>query len=173
MNRIKRVYLGLPKSLVDAVLWVSREFRTHPLSHEPGGSDVVVEYHSGRALGYDWIKYPSRYIAKIFSKDISNEYEEFEEFGEEEQLSIIKMKIARIFARQYESEEYEKVAFELVWDSETSNVLPWTLLEEYDYKNMLELEASSTSEIFDEVLTLEETVEFMTLKYKEKPTVAS
>jgi hypothetical protein len=61
MDRIKRVSLGLPKSLVNDVLWVAREYRTNPLSHEPGGSDVVVEYHNDEVLGYDWIKFPSKY----------------------------------------------------------------------------------------------------------------
>lgn len=132
---VKRVYLGLPEKFKEIVLWVARSYRTNALSHEPGGSDVVVEYHSERVLGYDWVKYPSKYIEKIFIKDIANEYSKFEEYEKEEQLSIVKKEIARIFARKYESEEYERVAFEKVWDSKTGNQLPWEKLKKFDRKD--------------------------------------
>ena len=63
---LSRVYIGLPRHLDDIVLWVDRQYRTNFLSHIPGGYDVVVEYHDGRALGYDWIKYPWAYIRTFF-----------------------------------------------------------------------------------------------------------
>ncbi len=62
----ERVYIGLPLRLAHVVLWVDRTYRTNPLSHIPGGYDVVVEYHDGRALGYDWIKMPWAYIRTFF-----------------------------------------------------------------------------------------------------------
>ena len=134
MNRVKRVNLGLPKSLVNEVLWVGREYRTNPLSHEPGGSDVVVEYHNDDVLGYDWIKFPSKYISKIWSKGISEVHEDYEEWEEEEQMKIIKKEIKRIYARKYDKENFETVPFKEIWNSEISDEIPWKLLEHYDNK---------------------------------------
>ena len=135
MDRIKRVYLGLPKRLVDAVLWVAREYRTNPLSHEPGGSDVVVEYHNNSVFGYDWIKFPSRYVSRIWTKGISEIHDDYEDWEEEEQMEEIKKEIRRIYARKYKKENFEIVPFKEIWNSETSDELPWKLLEEYDNKD--------------------------------------
>jgi cold shock CspA family protein len=65
-DRIKYVYLGLPEHLTHIVLWVDPKYRKNRLSFIPGGSDVVVEYHNGQALGYNRIKMPSRYIRTFF-----------------------------------------------------------------------------------------------------------
>jgi len=134
MDRIKRVYLGLPKNLADAVLWVAREYRTNPLSYKPGGSDVVVEYHNDNVYGYDWIKFPSKYVSKIWTKGISEIHDDYEYWEEEEQIEEIKKEIKRIYARKYKKENFEIVPFKEIWNSETSDDLPWKLLEEYDHK---------------------------------------
>lgn len=136
-KKVKRVYKGLPESYVGEVLWVAREFRTNPLSHVPGGSDVVVEYHEGEILGYDWIKYPSRYIRKIFNDSVSNLYSDFEERDTQFQLSVVKEKISKIFARTYDNREFEKVPFENIWDSTTATELPWVKLKRFDRRRGL------------------------------------
>lgn len=145
MKEIKRIYLGLPDSLKEEVLWVGREYRTNPLSHEPGGSDVVVEYHRDGVLGYDWIKMPSSYISKIWTINISKVHDNYEEYSEDEQLLIIKENIKRIFARKYKKENIESESFKEVWNSETSKKLPWKLLEEFDYPSIFN-EAKSVLE---------------------------
>ena len=40
-----------------SILYVSDEFRTNPMSLNPGGSNVVVEYHSGDKFGYSRVKF--------------------------------------------------------------------------------------------------------------------
>ena len=132
MGRIKRVSLGLPKSLVNEVLWVARKYRTNSLSHEPGGSDVVVEYHSNEVLGYDWIKFPSKYVSRIWNKGISEIHDNYENWEEEEQIELIKKKIKRIYARRFEKENIEVVPFKEIWNSKTSDEIPWKILEDYD-----------------------------------------
>lgn len=104
------------KSLSRAyVLWVAREYRTNPLSHEEGGSDVVVEYHSDEVFGYDWIKFPSKYVSAIFYKRIDVDKEDFEVYDEDEQLTTIKDEIKSIYARKWSSmEDHDKVPFEEV-----------------------------------------------------------
>lgn len=97
-EEIEHVYIGLPEHLVNCVFWVKREARTNILSHEPGGSDVVIEYYNGHARGYDWIKKPSVYIGTFFSGEI---------------LSV--------YARTYNDEEYSTAVFEEVWNAETSS----------------------------------------------------
>jgi hypothetical protein len=132
MDKIKNVYLGLPKSLAEAVLWVSREYRKNPLSHEPGGSDVIVEYHSDTVLGYDWIKFPSKYVDKIWTSGMIEEYDDYQEWDEESQMEEIKNVIKRIYARKYKKENFETVPFKEIWNSETSKEMPWKTLEDYD-----------------------------------------
>lgn len=129
---IKKVYLGLPEGFELIVLWVSEEYLTNQLSHELGGSDVVIEYHSGNIVGYDRVKFPSRYIAKIFQIGMSKEYENFEKLEYDEELTIIKGEVARIFARKYNSDDYDKVPFEEIWNYKTAKNLPWEGLEKFD-----------------------------------------
>ena len=131
----KHVYVGLPKHLIEAVLWVARKYRTNPLSHIPGGSDVVVEYHDGRVFGYDWIKMPSAYIRKFFHGIIEYASDDFENLDEKSQLRITKNKISRFFARKYKDEnDYDNAAFVEVWNSETSNEMPWDALRRFESK---------------------------------------
>lgn len=132
-SSIKNVYVGLPDHLVDRILWVARKFRTNPLSYDPGGSDVIVEYHLGNALGYDWIKYPSLYISSIFDQAIIKEYKNFEDLEETDQLGIVKSKFNRIYARKYKDEdEFLIVPFEEIWNSLTATSLPWKVLQRFD-----------------------------------------
>lgn len=131
----ERVYIGLPEHLVHLVLWVKRKYRTNPLSHIPGGSDVVVEYHNEQALGYDWIKKPSVYIRTFFAGIIEYGSDEFKRLDKKIQLEIAKDKIARFYTRKYNDEdEYSTVAFVEVWNSETANEMPWESLERFDRK---------------------------------------
>ena len=90
MDEIKKIYLGLPQDMRTRVFWVGRKFRTNLLSHQPGGGDIIVEYHSGKIFGYDWIKYPSRYVLNIFNRHFKKNNENFETFKENIQLGIIK-----------------------------------------------------------------------------------
>lgn len=74
-TKIKRIYLGIPEKLIDQILWVSRNYRTNHLSHIGGGGDIIVEYHKkNKVLGYDLIKYPSRYIYKIFIRELHPQF---------------------------------------------------------------------------------------------------
>jgi len=131
----ERVYIGLPQHLADHVLWVNREYRTNALSHIPGGSDVVVEYHDGQALGYDWIKYTSIYIRTFFSGIIEYGADEFKRLDKQRQLEIVKDKITKFYTRKYKNEdEYSSVAFVEVWNSETSTEMPWESLEKFERK---------------------------------------
>lgn len=182
----ERVYIGLPLYLADIILWVDRQYRTNPLSYIPGGYDVVVEYHDGRALGYDWIKKPWAYIRTFFAgiiEDGSDESDpdyppnptpdplpnptpdpppnptpdlpkfdcneshsrslgtgrtsdpkkgDFNKLDEKSQLEITKNKIARFYTRKYsDDEEYLTAAFVEVWNSETSNEMPWKSLQAF------------------------------------------
>lgn len=127
----KRVYIGLPEHITHRVLWVGSEYRTNHLSRIPGGSDVVVEYHDGQVSGYDWIKRPSNYIRTFFAGIV--------EYGldEKSQIQIVKLKIATVFARKYKNEdEYSTSAFVEVWNSETSNEVPWKSLERFEGKQL-------------------------------------
>jgi hypothetical protein len=104
------------------------------LSHEPGGSDVIVEYHNSNVFGYDWIKFPSRYVSAIWNKGISEIHDDYEDWEEEEKIEEIKKELKSIYARKYKKENFETVPFKEIWNSLTSNELPWKLLEEYDNK---------------------------------------
>lgn len=91
---IVRVYIGLPPELRGRVYWVERERRKNPLSHQPGGSDVVVEYGDGRVFGYDWVKSTAPYV-RTFVEDLHT--------------------VVRVFARRYEEDGGDGEGFEQVW----------------------------------------------------------
>ncbi len=132
-REIKQIYTGLPKHLANHVFWPSRSYRTNHLSHIRGGSDVVVEYHEGDVFGYDWIKVPSAYIWTIFCEQITNEYYNFEYLNEKEQIHITKEKIARIFTRKSKNkDDSSTLPFKEIWNSETSQELPWKTLEKIE-----------------------------------------
>ncbi len=62
---------GLPPELMAIVRPCPPESRIHPLSYEPGGSDVVVAYSLGHAILYNWIKNVKWYINAFERKDPS------------------------------------------------------------------------------------------------------
>ena len=129
----KHVYIGLPEHLVEDVLWVAREYRTNPLSHIPGGNDIVVEYHDGRVFGYDWIKNPSAYISTFFAGIVEYASNVFKRLDEQSQIEITKRKIAKVFARKYKDEsEYSTVSFTEVWNSKSSNEMPANALKRFE-----------------------------------------
>jgi hypothetical protein len=133
-DSVKRVYTGLPEILSKKVRWVSREYRTNPLSHDPGGSDVIVEYHKGTVLGYDWIKFPSKYIRKIFNGEISRKNETFESLNSSQQVEIFRVEVRRIYARKYEKDEdFENIPFREIWNHDSPQD-PWSMLEDYDHR---------------------------------------
>ncbi|MBW4532599.1 MAG: hypothetical protein KME09_01550 [Pleurocapsa minor HA4230-MV1] len=60
---------GLPPELQRIVRPCPRRSRTNPLSHQPGGNDVVVAYSLGDAILYDWIKNVNWYISSFERED--------------------------------------------------------------------------------------------------------
>lgn len=144
MNRsIKKVYLGLPSYLVSKVLWVNREFRTNHLSHIHGGADVIVEYHDGSVLGYDWIKMPSKYINSFWYEHFVEIFPDFDQWNENQQLVEIKKKVKSIFARKFSESDYETVPFSEVWNCKNSKNTPWNALESYDFNFKGQKDSSS------------------------------
>ncbi|MFM6452248.1 MAG: hypothetical protein ACKPH7_10615, partial [Planktothrix sp.] len=130
----KQVYIGLPPHLLD-IVWVERKYRTNRLSHIPGGSDVVVEYHDGRALGYDWIKFPDVYIRTFFAGIIEYGLDNFTILDKNKQLQITKNKIARLYERKYKNEDERiNAPFEEVWNSQTSNEMPWDSFKRFKHQ---------------------------------------
>lgn len=47
---------------------VSDEYRTNPLSHEPGGSTVIVFYQDGTSREYDKVKNVKAYTRYMLQK---------------------------------------------------------------------------------------------------------
>lgn len=60
---------GLPSELQKIVRSCPRHSRRNILSHQPGGSDVVVAYSLGDAILYDWIKNVDWYISAFERED--------------------------------------------------------------------------------------------------------
>ncbi len=133
MNRkIKNVYDGLPPHLATKVLWVDDKYRINPLSLIQGGTDVIVEYHSKEVFGYDKIKFPSKYMDKIFHAYFEEQGVNYSFDDIKQGLLVIKTVIKRLFARQYRDEnDYETASFQEVWNSETSTNLPSEALHNF------------------------------------------
>ena len=89
-RNIKNIYCGLREQLRSVILWVSDHFHLHPLSLEPGGFDVVVEYHSGEVFGYDKIKSLWLYVQAILCKRINLTVADLQRLKVDEQLIVVK-----------------------------------------------------------------------------------
>ena len=124
--KIKKVYIGIPKELKSEIFWVSREFRKNELSFKIGGTDVIVEYTNKKVFGYDWVKYPGRYVKKIFDKEFLSQ-------SNMSELEFIKQHISRIFARKYDADKYEIEPFVEVWNNKNYSILPYPLLDKFTY----------------------------------------
>jgi cold shock CspA family protein len=93
---------GLPPELNAIVRLCPRGSRTHPLSHQPGGSDVVVAYSLGDVILYDWIKNVQYYISS------------FEQSNPEFHLQI-----QSIYGRFYQDQSESRIGvFCSIWDCE-------------------------------------------------------
>lgn len=130
MTSIKQIHHGLPLKLQKSVFWVGRTYRTHPLSHKPGGSDVVVEYRDGTVLGYDWIKKPSYYVARIFSRRILKNNQDLRQIADADAISLLREEVQRIYVREILDSEKVSI-FEEVWN-DSRREMPWDLLKPYD-----------------------------------------
>lgn len=125
----QRVYIGLPENFVNRVFWVADIYRPHPLSHELGGYDVVVEYDNEVVRGYDRIKKPSAYIATFFSGEI-----------------------VRVYARKNaDGDKSSTDPFEEVWNIESSKEDPCEALEIFEQQQKQKNRTSllSVSGIFE------------------------
>jgi hypothetical protein len=131
MDKIERIYLGLPADFKKKIFFVGRKFRTNKLSHLPGGVGIVVEYHSGKVLGYDWVKYPISYVNKIFIKYFHKLNKDFEILERTLQLDLIKTEISRLFARFYDENNFETAEYEEVWNSKLDMEMPIEKLKTY------------------------------------------
>jgi len=165
-EEIKKIYLGLPEHFKNVVFWVGRKFRTNILSHQPGGGDIIVEYHNGKILGYDWIKFPSRYVQTIFRKQFFKNEIEFEQYKEYEQLNVIKKEVARLFARIYKEDEFDIIYFEEIWNSENDEKLPWVKLEEFE--NEKEKERNEKAKTKEEKTIIEKVEKLDDVSYDEE-----
>ena len=64
---------GLPKIYADKLFWIEDDQRINNLSRQPGGVTLVIVYNNGKVLGYDKIKYPSKYSEVVVSKEVGEE----------------------------------------------------------------------------------------------------
>lgn len=44
---------------------VGDKYRTNPLSHQPGGTSVIVLYHNGKKMEYTKVKHPYAFIKTV------------------------------------------------------------------------------------------------------------
>jgi hypothetical protein len=122
---IKDIYLGLPNNLKDKVMWVDRDYRTHPWSFEPGGHDIVVEFSTGEVLGYDWIKSPNEYINKIVSERAGFKIVQYKKLNVKDKIHIYKNFVYSIYIRTI---SYDKNGNKIVsdfiekWTSQNDNL---------------------------------------------------
>jgi hypothetical protein len=136
MNELKKIYIGLPSEFKDKVLWIADNYRTNPLSHQPGGNDVIIEYTNGKIYAYDRIKLPSLYINKIVVNYFIKKSLSLNDLDKDEQVRIVKSEVRRLFARNYiDQDDYKTSAFEEIWDNQKSYDLPWESLKEFENRN--------------------------------------
>lgn len=123
--KIKRIYIGVPEELRSKVFWVERGYRVNELSFVLGGSDIIVEYQSGKVYGYDWVKYPGRYLNAVFERDF------FKGVKDEDRLAELRKHVRRIFIRKYDGLTIHSEGFSEVWNESSSRALPFELLDKF------------------------------------------
>lgn len=128
MDRPK-VYKGLPDEFINKIFWPDRDYRTNPLSHIRGGSDLIIEYTNGKIVGYDWIKFPDRYCLVILNSAIKDIFK----LDDNMRIEKIRDSISNIYARKYTEEEYDTKEFELAWENKATTELPWISLLPYSF----------------------------------------
>lgn len=73
------------------IIWVSKRFRTNPLSKIDGGSTVVVLFENGKCFGYDNIKdiesYTINIIDDYITKNNNDHFNTLEEYVKEIYIS--------------------------------------------------------------------------------------
>jgi hypothetical protein len=121
---------GLPQELQNDLFWVGQKYRTNELSLSPGGTNVIVYYQSGDVLGYDRIKYPSRYIDVILSRRVFNDGVKLSEIPSEQAADLIVGEVAAIYALKYEDVENGSHDYKEVWNCD-SDQMPWDGLDDY------------------------------------------
>lgn len=129
-------YNGIPDETFNRLYMVRDEYRINPLSFEPGGSIVVVDYTSKEVLGYDKVKDTFAYI-RIILNDIFISHNKDAEFtklnielsddltAENPIEDIIHRKyINSIFVKsEIENGRYYKDCFHLIWTN-TDKIKP-------------------------------------------------
>jgi hypothetical protein len=131
-SEVERIYIGLPEELKEKVFWVTRPYRTNPLSHIPGGTDIIVEYHNGEVLGYDWIKEPFNYIREIdVVKECCSNGDDPDVISFDFDLELFKSKVSGIFIRKFKTENHKSVNFEKVWNSKTTTDSPLNAIDNF------------------------------------------
>ncbi len=136
--RDEKYYAGLPEDLINSVFWVGREFRRNPLSHQPGGCNLIIEYQDGRILEYDWIKQPSYYINKAIYNQINHQLGDYQLSNHkflsvEDIMEISREYFKRIFVKQYTYDGLSSLPFEEAWNSHVSNTTPEFALSRFNY----------------------------------------
>tara|TARA_R110000850_G_scaffold277021_2_gene421436 strand:- start:1147 stop:1662 length:516 start_codon:yes stop_codon:yes gene_type:complete len=123
-KKVHRVFVGVPEELINSIFWVEREYRINPLSYSIGGTYIVVEFRNSRVLGYDWVKYPAKYLEKVLAKEV------FEQSGQKGPIDIhhLKSLVSRIYAGVISDENSERKLHE-IWASENSENLPFKKVE--------------------------------------------
>lgn len=128
MNKkvVDRIYIGLPEELIPQVFWVDRSYRTNLLSHEPGGSDIIIKFQTSEVYGYDWVKFPYQYIQSIFENSSKIPKVEFETFEAYEQLNCLRSLFHTIYLRTWiGKKDYQHASFHEIWCSDYSTQIPW------------------------------------------------
>ena len=129
----QQVYFGIPEELKSIIFWVNDKFRINDLSLVNGGTDIVVEYRNGKVIGYNKVKYPSKYIEKIF-------VDKFEDLVPT--IEVLKQNVIRIFVRRNDTLNSSIEKFTEIWNSKSSVEMPYEVLDCYQlkiYKKYLEL----------------------------------
>ena len=127
--------IGIPEELKDQVFWVAGKYRNGKLFHLNSGTDIIIEYEDGQVCGYDFIKYPSQYVSKIFGKRADGKYQDYEFL---DALELIKSEIIRVFARKTNCHGKWQAAFEEIWNH-TCEDTPWEVMEAFDHETTTNL----------------------------------
>jgi len=128
-NSLKNIQ-GLSTEISSSLFWVGQSYRTNELSLTPGGTNVIVHYRNGEVLGYNRIKYPSKYIDAILSRRVFGNGTKLSEIPSEAAVEFISNEVVAIYALKYEDVDKGCEEYKEVWNCDSTQ-MPWDKMDDY------------------------------------------
>lgn len=123
----------LPAGLAK-IYWVDQAYQTNPLSHQPGGGEIIIELTDKRVMGYRNIKSGSAYCEEIVARLAElKSTNELYNINHSTLMNLSNGSISSIYIRlPIYKEPGTFWPFDMIWKSYLSLLTPWKGIKQYE-----------------------------------------